>query len=86
MRYLIERDEVDESRIAIAGGSAGGYTTLASLVFTNTYHAGASHFGLSELENFVLETHKFESHSLRGLIALYPKQKYVFYERSPINY
>ena len=86
VRYLIDSGEVDSRRIAIAGGSAGGYTTLASLVFTDIYHAGASHFGLSELESFVLETHKFESHYLHGLIAPYPEEKHVYYERSPINF
>lgn len=86
VRYLIERGDVDSTRIAISGGSAGGYTTLASLVFTDVYHAGASHFGLSDLESFVRETHKFESHYLHGLIAPYPDQKQVFFERSPIHF
>lgn len=86
VRYLIDRGDVDSRRIAIAGGSAGGYTVLASLVFTDIYQAGASHFGLSELESFVRETHKFESHYLHGLIAPYPEKKQVFFERSPINF
>lgn len=86
VQYLIDRGDVDHGRVAIAGGSAGGYTTLASLVFTDIYKAGASHFGLSELESFVLETHKFESHYLHGLIAPYPEEKHVFHERSPIHF
>lgn len=86
VQYLIDRGDVDHGRVAIAGGSAGGYTTLASLVFTDIYRAGASHFGLSELESFVLETHKFESHYLHGLIAPYPEEKHVFHERSPIHF
>jgi len=86
VRYLIKKGEVDENRVAIAGGSAGGYTTLASLVFTDVYTAGASHFGLSELEIFAQETHKFESRYMDGLLGPYPEAKDVYYERSPINF
>ncbi|TWT00543.1 S9 family peptidase [Planomicrobium sp. CPCC 101079] len=86
VRYLVERGEVDSSRVAIAGGSAGGYTTLASLVFTDVYTAGASHFGLSELEIFAQETHKFESRYMDGLLGPYPEAKDVYYERSPIHF
>lgn len=86
VRYLVEKGEVDPNRVAISGGSAGGYTTLASLVFTDVYHAGASHFGLSELEIFVQETHKFESRYMDGLLGPYPEAKQVYYERSPINF
>ncbi|MFB5189738.1 S9 family peptidase [Alicyclobacillus fastidiosus] len=86
VRYLVERGLVDERRVAIAGGSAGGYTTLASLVFTDVYAAGASHFGLSELEIFAKETHKFESRYMDGLLGPYPEAKDVYYNRSPINF
>ncbi|EPZ42135.1 S9 family peptidase [Alicyclobacillus acidoterrestris] len=86
VRYLIDKGEVDPQRVAIAGGSAGGYTTLASLVFTDVYAAGASHFGLSELEIFAQETHKFESRYMDGLIGPYPEAKDVYYNRSPINF
>lgn len=85
-KYLIERGEADSSRVAISGGSAGGYTTLASLVFTDVYSAGASHFGLSELEIFANETHKFESRYMDGLLGPYPEAKNIYYERSPINF
>lgn len=84
--YLAKRGDVDEDRLAIAGGSAGGYTTLASLVFKDVYRAGASHFGLSELEVFVNETHKFESRYMDGLLGPYPEAKDVYYNRSPINF
>lgn len=86
VKYLVEKGEVDSSRVAIAGGSAGGYTTLASLVYTSVYNAGASHFGLSELEIFAQETHKFESRYMDGLLGPYPEAKGVYYERSPINF
>jgi dipeptidyl aminopeptidase/acylaminoacyl peptidase len=86
VRYLIDRGEVDSSRIAIAGGSAGGYTTLASLAFTDVYNAGASYFGLSELEIFAQETHKFESQYMDSLLGPYPEAKDIYYQRSPINF
>lgn len=86
VRFLVEQGEADPKRVAITGGSAGGYTTLASLVFTDVYNAGASHFGLSELEIFAIETHKFESRYLEGLIGPYPEAKQTYFERSPINF
>lgn len=86
VHYLVEKGEVDGERVVIVGGSAGGYTTLASLVFTDFYKAGASYFGLSELEIFAKETHKFESRYMDGLLGPYPEAKSVYYERSPINF
>ncbi|MCL6452772.1 MAG: S9 family peptidase [Alicyclobacillus sp.] len=84
--YLAKRGDVDGKRLCIAGGSAGGYTTLASLVFKDVYSAGASHFGLSELEVFAQETHKFESRYMDSLLGPYPEAKDVYYNRSPINF
>jgi dipeptidyl aminopeptidase/acylaminoacyl peptidase len=83
-RYLSERGEVDPNRLAIRGGSAGGYTTLAALAFRDAFHAGASRFGLSELVIFAEETHKFESRYLHRLIAPYPARKDVYEARSPL--
>ena len=59
-RYLARRGLVDPERVAIRGGSAGGYTTLLALTKRNTFKAGASYFGISELEVFAKDTHKFE--------------------------
>lgn len=84
--YLVRRGDVDGERITIAGGSAGGYTTLACLVFRDVFKAGASHFGLSELEIFAQETHKFESRYMDSLLGPYPEAKDVYYNRSPINF
>lgn len=84
-RYLVVRGEVDPSRLAIRGGSAGGYTTLCALTFRNIFKAGASYFGLSDLEIFVKDTHKFESHYLDWLIGSYAEHRDLYRERSPIN-
>jgi dipeptidyl aminopeptidase/acylaminoacyl peptidase len=85
-RYLIKRGSVDANRIAIRGGSAGGYTTLAALVFTGLFKAGASHFGISELEVFVKDTHKFESRYCESLVGPYPEKRDLYQQRSPINF
>ena len=84
--YLVKEGLADPNRLAIRGGSAGGYTTLACLAFKNVFKAGASHFGLSELEIFVKDTHKFESRYLFSLVGPYPERKDLYFERSPINY
>jgi dipeptidyl aminopeptidase/acylaminoacyl peptidase len=85
-RYLVERGLADGNRLAITGGSAGGYTTLGALTFCDTFKAGASHYGLSDLEAFVKDTHKFESRYLEHLVGPYPQQRDLFYQRSPIHF
>jgi dipeptidyl aminopeptidase/acylaminoacyl peptidase len=85
-RYLIERGEVDEKRTAIRGGSAGGYTTLAALAFRDVFKAGASYFGVSDLEALARDTHKFESHYLDRMVGPYPGARDRYRERSPINH
>jgi dipeptidyl aminopeptidase/acylaminoacyl peptidase len=67
--FLVDRGDADPRRVAIRGGSAGGYTTLAALAFRNYFHAGASYFGVSDLELFDKETHKFESRYCTELIG-----------------
>ena len=84
--YLAERGEVDGDRLAIKGGSAGGYTTLCALTFRDTFRAGASHYGISDLEALAKDTHKFESRYLDRLIGPYPKSRNLYLERSPIHF
>lgn len=83
-RYLVERNAVDGNRLAIDGGSAGGYTTLAALTFGKTFKAGASYYGVSDLAALATETHKFESRYLDRLIGPYPACADLYRERSPI--
>ncbi|EFH87628.1 S9 family peptidase [Ktedonobacter racemifer] len=85
-RYLVERSLADGKRLLIHGGSAGGYTTLCALSFRDTFAAGASHFGVSDLTTFVHDTHKFESRYLFGLVGPYPEAKQLYVERSPMTY
>jgi dipeptidyl aminopeptidase/acylaminoacyl peptidase len=85
-RYLIKRGDVDPDRVVIRGGSAGGYTTLCALTFRSFFKAGASHYGIGDLEALVRDTHKFESRYLDRLIGPYPATQALYYARSPINF
>jgi dipeptidyl aminopeptidase/acylaminoacyl peptidase len=85
-RYLVERGLVDGNRLAIDGGSAGGYTTLCALTFRDIFKAGASYYGISDLEALAKDTHKFESRYSDRLVGLYPERRDLYYERSPIHF
>ena len=84
-KYLAEKGLVDGERMAIAGGSAGGYTTLCALTFRDVFKAGASYYGVSDLEALARDTHKFEARYLDGLIGPYPERKDLYVARSPIH-
>jgi dipeptidyl aminopeptidase/acylaminoacyl peptidase len=77
---------VDGGRAVIRGGSAGGFTTLAALAFTERFAAGASHYGVADLELLARDTHKFEARYLDGLIGPWPEDSAVYQERSPIHH
>ena len=85
-KYLVERGLADGKRTAIAGGSAGGFTTLAALTFRDFFKAGASYYGVSDLEALVRDTHKFESRYLDRLIGPFPQRKDLYLQRSPIHH
>lgn len=85
-KFLAARGEVDGDRLMIDGGSAGGYTTLCALTFRDDFKAGASHYGVSDLEALELDTHKFESRYSDTLIGPYPERRDLYIERSPINF
>ena len=85
-RYLVEQKLVDGKRMAIDGGSAGGYTTLAVLAFRKTFQAGASYYGVSDLEALARDTHKFESRYLDSIVGPYPERRDVYMQRSPVNF
>ena len=85
-KFLAGRGEVDADRTVIDGGSAGGYTTLCALTFRDYFKAGASYYGVSDLEALEVDTHKFESRYSHGLVGPYPQRKDLYFERSPINF
>ncbi|HEY7300335.1 MAG TPA: S9 family peptidase [Xanthobacteraceae bacterium] len=83
-KFLAAQNAVDESRIVITGGSAGGYTTLAALVFRDFFQGGASYYGVSDAAALARDTHKFESRYLDWLIGPYPQEEARYRERSPV--
>lgn len=83
-QYLVDKGVVDGERLAVRGGSASGYLTLAALTFRDTFKAGCALYGISDLEIMALETHKFESRYLDGLVAPYPAGIDIYKERSPL--
>src|SRR6185503_6924747 len=86
-RFLAAQGNADPGRMMIRGGSAGGYTTLAALTFhPEAFKAGASYYGISDLEVLEVDTHKFESQYSHSLIGPYPEAKDVYYQRSPIHF
>ena len=86
VKYLIDRGDVDKKRVAITGGSAGGYTTLCALTFRDFFSAGSSYYGVSDLEALARDTHKFESRYFDRLIGPYPEEQILYHQRSPINF
>ncbi len=86
-RYLAARGDVDADRLIIRGRSAGGYTTLAALTFhPGVFKAGASYYGIGDLDRLARDTHKFESRYLDTLIGPYPDRQEVYLARSPIQF
>lgn len=85
-RHLVALGIVDEQRLAIRGGSAGGFTTLAALTFRDVFSAGASHYGVSDLTALAEETHKFESRYLDTMVGPYPQEEARYRARSPIHH
>ncbi|MCO1660850.1 S9 family peptidase [Pseudonocardia humida] len=85
--WLAKQGRADPDRLCIRGGSAGGYTTLAALAREDTpFAAGASHYGVADLEALAADTHKFESRYLDRLVGPYPEARDVYVERSPIHH
>jgi len=82
--FLADKGLADRKRLAIRGGSAGGFTTLAALAFRDVFTAGASSFGVSDLAALASDTHKFEARYLDRLVGPYPARKDLYDARSPL--
>lgn len=86
-RYLVDQKQADPTRLVITGGSAGGYTTICALTFTDVFAAGTTYFGIADLEQFGGgETHKFELQYEHTLVGPYPERADLYRERSPIHF
>jgi dipeptidyl aminopeptidase/acylaminoacyl peptidase len=86
VRVVVDRGLADPSRVAIMGGSSGGYTTLQALVTSDAFAAGLSDYGISDLATLATDTHKFEAHYTDRLVAPWPEGKALYEERSPIHH
>ena len=84
-RHLVAAGFADGERLAIRGGSAGGFTTLAALAFHDVFKAGASYYGVGDLRALDADTHKFESRYTTDLLAAMPERERLYAERSPIH-
>ncbi|MCY4284878.1 MAG: S9 family peptidase [Thiotrichales bacterium] len=84
--HLADTGRADRARLAIRGGSAGGYTTLAALTFHDVFRAGASYYGISDLEVLAADTHKFEARYLDRLVGAWPAERDVYRARSPLHH
>ncbi len=84
VRFVCEQGLADPQRVAIRGGSAGGYTTLAALAFSDVFRAGASHYGIGDLAALARDTHKFESRYTDSLVGPYPQARALYEQRSAL--
>jgi dipeptidyl aminopeptidase/acylaminoacyl peptidase len=84
--HLAAEGAVDGTRLAIHGGSAGGFTTLMALITTDRFAAGTSSYGVTDLEALARDTHKFESRYLDRLVGPYPQERQRYRERSPVHH
>ena len=82
---LIEAGRADGARLAIEGGSAGGWTVLGALVGTDVFAAGISRYGVGDARALAEDTHDFESRYLDGLIGPLPEAERLYEERSPLG-
>jgi dienelactone hydrolase len=83
-RALVDAGRADPRRVAIEGGSAGGFTVLAALCFTDRFQAGACRYGVADLASLVAGTHRFEARYLDGLVGPWPEARALYAQRSPL--
>ncbi len=83
-KTLIQCGKANSSQVAIEGGSAGGFTTLSCLCFTDIFKVGACRYAVSDLTSMIKSTHRFEARYLDSLIGEFPQQERLYIERSPL--
>jgi dipeptidyl aminopeptidase/acylaminoacyl peptidase len=86
VRFLADAGRIDRKRVVIRGGSAGGFTVLCALAFTDVFAAGVNYFGVADLASLAADTHKFESRYLDSLVAPLPEGEAIYRARSPIHH
>jgi dipeptidyl aminopeptidase/acylaminoacyl peptidase len=83
---VVAAGKASATRIAIEGGSAGGFTTLAALCFTDVFRAGACRYGVADLRSLAQDTHRFEARYLDGLVGPWPVATATYMDRSPLQH
>ncbi len=85
-QHLVAQHLADPARLIVRGSSAGGFTVLSALTFRNVFSAGASLYGIGDLETLARDTHKFEARYLDSLVGPYPEARDLYRRRSPIHH
>lgn len=86
VHHVVTDERADGKRVAIMGGSAGGYTTLRCLTTSHAFAAGVSRYGIGDLETLATDTHKFEARYLDYIVGPYPQDRDTYVDRSPIHH
>ena len=84
--FAIDNQLAHKNQCIIKGSSAGGYTVLSALTFTDTFHAGVSLYGIGDLNILIDDTHKFEARYLDSLVGDYKTYSQNYFDRSPIHF
>lgn len=84
-RGLAAAGLADPGRIAIKGGSAGGWTVLCAVADTDVFAAGISRYGVADLRRLAEDTHDFEARYLDGLVGPLPEAEQLYLGRSPLS-
>ncbi|NVJ65706.1 MAG: S9 family peptidase [Gammaproteobacteria bacterium] len=84
--HLAKQGLVDGQRLAIRGGSAGGYTTLCALTFHDKFKVGMSRYGVADLLSLAQDSHKFEIRYLDSVVGPLPQAKQTYLDRSPCEH
>ena len=83
---VVAAGQASAQRLAIEGGSAGGFTVLSALCFSDVFRAGACRYAVSDLEGLVADGHRFEAHYLDSLVGPWPEQRATYQGRSPLHH
>ncbi|MFF9061388.1 LpqB family beta-propeller domain-containing protein [Streptomyces sp. NPDC014882] len=84
---LADEGTADRGRLAIRGGSAGGWTAAASLAGTDVYACGTISYPVLDLTAWATgETHDFESRYLDTLVGPLDEVPARYAERSPVEH
>ena len=85
-RAVVAAGKADPARVAFEGGSAGGFTVLAALCFTDMFTAGAVRYTVTDPESLLAVEHRFEARYTETLIGPWPGARALYEARSPLRH